>query len=714
MRYIKQRSTSDCGVACLCMIAWHHGKKLPYTEIYEAIGADKSGSTIYGICEAAKKYQLEPTALQGTADEFIDEVRKGNIQFPVMARIVNQNNQAHFIVITSVSKNKIRVYDPDITIGKVYYPISFFKEIFLGEVIEFKRNADFKKENRYKNPLLYFFKYVSKKKGAILGTLIMSALVSGVGILSSLLLKYLVDGVLQNDNHDAMHSGLEMFALMITGMALLYIVNFAVQLIRGKLSSKLASSINCKMITDVYHKMVELPVKFFSDKETGDLMSRFGDVDKLNDAITSVVLTVGLDLIMFIGSGFMIYRLSPAMFPCALIIIFIYALISICYIKPLERANIRVIGENAEITSYIKETTDGICTLKSCNAVHTVQNKFQLLFEKFQNSVIKAAMKNLRKESLIELFSSIGILMLLWVGAVNVTDGLMTAGTLITVYSMLGYFFTPVENIIELQQLLQEAFIAAERLEDIYDSSAEKNGQNEECTVENGNISFDNVSFSYPNSDLILNKLSFDIPDGSSVALIGASGCGKSTAAKLMTRLCEPESGEIRISNYNIRNFSLDELRSNVVYVPQETVLFSDTIRNNLILGLKGTISDERILNVLELCDCGFLEDKYITLDSVVEEGGSNFSGGQLKRLSLARALLRDPKVIILDETLANLDTESVHRITERINNLPITKIWITHNPDQISGLDQIININTNNISTQHSELSVLKAAAST
>ena len=135
MKYIKQRSLSDCGVACFCMIAWHHGKKLPYTEIYEAIGADKSGSTIYGVCEAAKKYQLEPTALQGTTEEFIDEVRNGNIHLPVMARIVNQNNQAHFIVITSVSKNKIQVCDPDISIGKTSFPISFFNDIFIQNLL---------------------------------------------------------------------------------------------------------------------------------------------------------------------------------------------------------------------------------------------------------------------------------------------------------------------------------------------------------------------------------------------------------------------------------------------------------------------------------------------------------------------------------------------------------------------------------------------------
>lgn len=279
---------------------------------------------------------------------------------------------------------------------------------------------------------------------------------------------------------------------------------------------------------------------------------------------------------------------------------------------------------------------------------------------------------------------------------------------------MIGYFFTPVQNIIELQSLLQEAYIVAERLEDIYDSSAEKHGLNEVCTIENGNISFNNVNFRYPNSDLILDKLSFDIHDGSSIALIGASGCGKSTAAKLMTRLCESENGEIHISNCDIRNFSLDELRSNVAYVPQETFLFSDSLRNNLTLGLKEPISDKKILEVLELCDCGFMSEKHITLDSVVEENGSNFSGGQLKRLALARALLRNPKVLILDETTANLDTESVRHITERINTLPITKIWITHNPENIVNLDSIMSLDAVEPSDIKSDFYNLTAAAST
>lgn len=699
MKYIKQRSVSDCGVACLGMIAWHHGKKVPYTEIYEAVGADKSGSSIFGICEAAEKYQLEAVAMQGSAAEFIESVRDGSIKLPAMVRIVNQRQMAHFVVVVSVGKHKIKVYDPDMNIGKASFTHSFFENIFLGEVIEFRKKEDFVKEHRCKNPLLSFFKYTARHKIAIFTTLVLSFVVSGIGILSSFLLKYLVDGGIQGvDGHNHAHGSnehgmLEVFAVMITGMFILYVVRFAVQLIRGKLTSGLAGKINSRMITDVYQKMVDLPIRFFGNKETGELMSRFSDAAKINEAISSVILSVVLDLVMFVGSGIMIYQLSPALFPYAVITVLVYAVISICYIKPIEYANRIAIGEDAAINSYIKETADGISTLKSCNAVETAKGKFAMMFDKFQRSAVRASMKNLRKDGLIELFGSVGMLLLLWVGAVSIANGDLTAGTMITVYSMLGYFLTPVQNIIEMQSSIQEAYIAAERLEDIYDSGTEEKSENAGGRVENGSIEFEKVNFAYPNSELILKDLSFNIENGSSIALVGASGCGKSTAAKLMTRLCNPESGSVRIGNHDVNDIPLNELRQNVVYVPQETFLFSDTIRNNLLLGVNDTVTDEEINEVLELCDCGFLKEKHMTLDSVVEENGTNFSGGQIKRLAFARALIRKPKVLILDETTANLDAESVRKITRQINSLPITKIWITHNPENIEKLDRVMSL---------------------
>ena len=696
MKYIKQRSKSDCAAACLCMIAWQYGKKLPYTEVSETIGIDKTGSTIYGVCEAAEKYQLHTTALQGSCQELCDDVKSGQIKLPIIARIVNRHQQTHFVVVTKIFGNKITVYDPDMEIGKKTFSISFFEKIFLGEIIMFEKTEDFVKENRHKNPLISFFKYAFKQKVTIASTFILSLIVSGIGILSSLILKFLVDGVFQANTLEAMDESLDIFAVLITGMALLYIVRYIMQLIRGRLSAGLAAKINQQLISDVYQKMMDLPIRFFGNKETGEILSRYSDASKINQAISQVILSVGMDLIMFVGAGITMYYLSPVLLKYSLFIIGTYLFISICFIKPLEMASRNVIGEGAMVNSYIKETTDGILSLKSCNAVKSTKEKFKDMFTHLQKSSIHAVMKNINKNGLIELFSSIGILALLWIGAVSIMEGNMTMGTMITVYSMLGYFFTPVQSIIEMQQSLQEAYIAAERLEDIYDSTPEEQNIKSTAKITKGNIRFDHVSYRYPNSDLVFDNLSFQIEQGSTTVIVGDSGCGKSTAAKLMTKFYTPESGIIQIDNHNINEYSLEELRQNIVYVPQEVFLFSDTLRNNLTIGIEREVTDQEIWNVLKICDCGFLDKN--SLDFMVEENGSNFSGGQLKRIALARALLRKPKVLILDETTANLDSKSVQKITANINNLPITKIWITHDPDSIRRIDNIIQMKSNHI----------------
>ena len=250
-------------------------------------------------------------------------------------------------------------------------------------------------------------------------------------------------------------------------------------------------------------------------------------------------------------------------------------------------------------------------------------------------------MLQLSKESLTDLITSIGTLAILWCGALLVITKQMTLGELITFYTLLTYFLSPIESILGLQSQIQAALVSADRLNDILDSKVEESG-----TLELDNdiqkIEFNNVCFRYGNRETVLNNINFSAKRGEEVALVGESGSGKSTISKLLLELYHCEAGKIKINNHSIEEYSIDSLRRQIAYVPQTVYLFSDTIKNNLLLGISEDKlpSDEKIEQILNICKCDFVKEQPFGIYSVLEENGSNLYGGQRQRIAIARALL--------------------------------------------------------------------------
>lgn len=698
MKMISQRENSDCGVACLSMILDNFGIKSSYTKVAEHIRADKNGSSIYGICKASEAYNIKATALSGTAEEFRKAASEKEFHFPVIARIVNANGMSHFIVVKSVRHNRINVLDPDMNTGKRTYNFDFFSKIFLHEIIAFEKTEAFsaQKSVAVKSPLVKYMRSIINGKSLFYMALlmVMSVIVTGIGLTSSMLIKYITDNVFKSAG--GTEESIEMLAVLITVMLILYLTRFGIQFFRGKISLKLASKLNKDVIHGVYNKLLSLPVSFFARKETADIMQRFSAADEIVQASTSIIMTCTLDILMVIISGTAIYLLSPELFTICAVMLVLYIAVPLMFSKTIEKSNREMTYTGVKLNNCIKETTEGMTTIKALNGENTMSEKFEAHYSAFRNAVIKAGMQNVSKSALLELIEGIGILVVFWVASVNIADNIFSLGSLMAVYSMLGYFLTPAENIINIQSEIVSANIAAERLEEISDSAPETSATESGNVISTGKIEFEDVTFRYGYNPPVISNASFTVKSGTNNCITGASGSGKTTISKLIAGFYKPESGSISISGKNINEYNIKELRKSVCYLPQSTFLFAGTIRDNLVFANDRDISDEEINKVLSLCGADFVAETG-GLYTVIQENAENLSGGQKQKLALARAILRDSSILILDEITANIDIDSKKKIIEAVCNLEnITKIWISHDSDVIDSCDNIFRLNNN------------------
>ncbi|WP_291236769.1 peptidase domain-containing ABC transporter [Frisingicoccus sp.] len=711
LHLIKQHDEKDCGAACLSMLLQCNGKKVPLAAVREAIQVDQYGASMYGVLDGAEKFGLSGQAFEGTADAFINSVTSGEIPLPAIARIINREIYEHYVIVSKVARGNIIIFDPDMGKRKMSY--DEFSDSFLGQIMVFEPGSQFTPENLRKGSLTKFLRMISHQKALIAVIGLLSLFITGIGLAGTFLFQYLIDNVLTGiDQVESVESVMNDFAAILLCVGMLYFFKMAIQMLRGMLLTAMTKRIDLPLMLGYYDHVVDLPMRFFDTRKTGEILSRFNDASKIRDAISSVTLTLMIDVVMVTVCGIVLYHQSRVLFFIAMVMFLLYLMVTIVYVKPLDTLNRDLMEQNAQFDSYLKETVDGMETVKSFRTGDTVKKKVDTLLRKFLDRNNRGAMLSLSKASIIECITSVGTLVLLWAGAMGVIYGNMTIGTVVTFYSLLGYFLEPVQNLVEMQSSLQTAVVAADRLNDVLDLPVELSLP-EPNANHIGDISFKNVSFRYGYRDTVLDDISFTVKKGQKIALVGESGCGKSTVAKLMMGLYKPESGMVCIDRIPTDQISLDWIRSHTAFVPQQTFLFSDTIRNNILLGMEESRipTDEEIWEILDACCCEFIHAMPFGLDSVLEENGINLSGGQRQRLAIARALIRKPDLLILDEATSSLDTISERKIQQALQRFcpDMTIIMVAHRLSTVVQCDNILVIAHGKILEQGSHSNLLQ-----
>ena len=517
--------------------------------------------------------------------------------------------------------------------------------------------------------------------------------------------KVLLDDVVPNKDFNQLYS---LIAIVITAIVLQAVTSFLLTRILSVQAQLLISELRAQ----VQKKVLSLPIRFFDNTKSGALVSRImSDVEGVRNLIgTGLVQLVGGTFTAIVSLTILI-NLNPWMTLFVFLPISIFALIALKafkFIRPIFRIRGKI---NAEVKGRLTETLAGVRVIKAFNAEEQ-ENK---VFEKGVDRLFQNVKKSLTATAIMTSSSTflIGVATtgIMGIGGYYMMDGSMTTGEFLFFTLILGFMIAPIVQMSNIGSQLTEALAGLDRTEELMNMTAEEDDEERTIVLDTmkGNLVFKDVSFSYEEGKEVLNNINFEVPSGSVVALVGSSGSGKSTIAGLSATFLNPESGTITIDNYDISKVNLSSYRQHLGVVLQDEFLFEGTIKENILFP-RPNATEAELQNAVKAAYVNEFTDRFDDgLDTLIGERGVKLSGGQRQRLAIARAVLANPKIIILDEATSSLDTESEALIQKSLSELikDRTTIVIAHRLSTIKKADQILVIESGNIAERgtHDEL---------
>lgn len=710
---VRQYDVTDCGAACLATIIKHYGSKIPITRIREIAGTDNRGTSVFGMVKASGQLGFTAKATKIAAGENEDieasmyKVLSLPLTFPAIAHVIDsENSLSHFVVIHKVTKSKIIVADPAKGICKLT-PDEFIKQ-WTGVLILLTQTQKLSKSEQSENLLRQFFKLLIPQRGLLVNIFFTSLIFTMLGIGAAFYFRFMMDEILPNQLRQSL-------TIISIGVIVLYVFQHMLGAFRNHMLLYMSQKLDINLMLGYYHHVLELPMSFFGTRRVGEIISRFMDASKIREAITGASMTIMIDTIMAVFGAVILYTQSPRMFVVAVVIVLIYGIIVFSFNKPLRNINEKTMEENAQLTSYLVESLNGIETVKAFNSERSAKIETEKRFVKLLRAIFKLGWLHNISGSLSGLVAAVGGIVILWVGALSVMNGDLTLGGLLTFNALLVYFHDPIRNLIDLQPTLQTAVVASNRLGEILNLEVEK-AENEDRKISlqslRKQITFSGVAFRYGTRRLVLQDINLDITPGEKIALVGESGSGKTTLVKLMLGFYPLEKGDILIGDFNIKDLNLEVLREKIAYISQDVFLFSGTILENLTLGMEHA-DMEKVIHVAAITQThDFINQMPLRYETLLEENGANLSGGQKQRLAITRALLKKPDILIMDEATSNLDSITEKAISNMIDEHTegITTIIIAHRLSTIMRCDKIFLLDSGKIVETGSHTELMKA----
>lgn len=685
MRYkylVKQHDITDCAAACLATICMYYKKEITITKLRDTLGTDIKGTTLAGLEDGAKKLGFDTKAIRVDKEGF-----KSKYTLPAIAHVITKEGLSHFVIVHKIKKEEVIILDP--AKGKEKVNIDEFFESFDGVLLLLVPNNQFNPGKiKGQGILNKFIQLLLPQKSLFIYSIIASVILTVLGIASSFFNKILMDEILPYSLKNQLN-------IFVIGFLVLGITQIGLGAIRQHMLLYLSQKIDIPLLLGYFKHVYKLPMKFFATRKVGDILTRFSDAFTIKNILTSVSLSLIMDIVLAIASASILYVMNQTLFIVILVLTLVSAALIYIFKHPYKKINMEQMEAGARLNSHIIESLKGIETIK----VHAAEEKS---IEKLENEYIRN-LKIAFKEGVLSniqgsisgAVSTIGNLVLMYIGARMIMDGDITLGSLMAFTTLSGYFMDPIGRLISLQLSIQEASISLKRISEIYEVEKEQDEDDfEKVKIEkiDGDIELNNITFRYGSRSPVLKDVSIKIPKGKKVALVGESGSGKTTISKLILKYYTPEEGKINVNGYNIEELDLYNLRQNISYVPQNVELFSGSIKDNITLG-RPNASYEEIKAACENAGCSeFIERLPGKYGTFLEESGGGLSGGEKQRLALARALIKKPKFMILDEATSNLDFISEAKIFNTLfkKGRNITMLIIAHRLSTIRDCDII------------------------
>lgn len=693
--FIQQHSEEDCGAACIVTIAKYYGRRISLAQVREAIGTSSSGTTLEGLRRGAKYLGFDARAVRASSD-IIDRIE----EVPLPA--IDHWEGCHWVVLFGKEYNKYVIADPGV--GIRYISKNELQQGWSNRVMLLLQpdpNRFYEQEDGKVTGFGRFTSRVWNYRGLLLNAFLCAVVMGLLSLASPLLIQILTDDVLGDKNTKFLN----------TLVIVIIVVNFissGLQLIQSNLIIQFAQRLELGLVLEFCHKVLRLPLPYYEARRSGEVISRLQDVQEVNQLVSQAVVSLPSQFfIALVSVGFMSFY-SWKLTLVAIIVAVLSTVSTICFLPTLQQKFRNVLVVETESQGTLVEIFKNALTLKVITAASDFWEELQSRFSRLAKLKLQTLQIGVINHTFSGLVSNLGSLALLWYGSsLVINNELGSAGQLLAFNGMNSNFIAFVGASVTFVDEYLRIKLAIQRVEEVIDYPDESDESIRKPFVKisgQADIQCGQVTFHHPVGQTeIFNQLSLNIPGGKVTTLVGHSGCGKSTLAKLIAGLYTPTSGIVQIGSYSFRDLSPDYWRKQVVLVPQHPEFWRRSITENFRLGCP-TVAFEDIVQACEIVGADEfikkLPDKY---DTVLGEFAVNLSGGQRQRLAIARGILTNPPVLILDESTAGLDPQSEADLLDRLleHRQGQTTILISHRARVNKRADWVIELKEGKVSIQ-------------
>ena len=675
---ILQMEAAECGAAALAIVLAYHGAWISLEQLRIACGVSRDGSKASNIIRAARRYGLVARGYS------VEPAALGQLPMPC---IIHWNFK-HFVVLEGVSGKHAYINDP--ATGRRRVSMAELDRAFTGVVLTFERGEEFKKLGAKPNGIGLLLRELRRNKSAVALLVIVSMVLVIPNIVAAGFSKIFVDDILIQRMDSWLAPLLIGMALTATCRAVLVVVRQSVLL---RLQAKLAVVTTSRFLW----RLMMLPFEFFTQRHAGDVASRVGSNEQIARLLSGGITMNALSLtsVLLFGAAMAVYDLTLTALCIAISLVNVLLLRLVAARR--QELSYRLAVEQGKLLAATVGIVRTIETIKASGLEDDTFSKWAGLQANNLNAEQKLGASAIIIDMVPTLLSGLTVAAILGLGGLRVIQGSLTLGSLVAFQSLAASFAEPFGNLVNYFGGLQTIKGALERLEDIYKYPL-RSAPLDRATRDDfppklaGSVELRNISFGYSILEPpLLDNLSLAIPAGSRVALVGVSGSGKSTLGRLICGLYQPWSGEIVFDRWALENIPSQEFANSVSYVDQDIFLFEGSARDNLTLWDSTTEESDLVAAVKDALIHHDLATRPGNYDCHVNEGGGNFSGGQRQRIEIARALVSNPSILVMDEATAALDPITEKAIDDNLRRRGCTCIIIAHRLSTVRDCDEIV-----------------------
>lgn len=671
-----QTEAAECGLACLCMIASYWGHQIDIPSMRRHFSVSLKGVTLKSLIAMAQGLSLQTRPVKLEMQYLRD------LKLPCILHW----NLTHFVVLKAVSGTKAVIHDP--CIGERRLPLTEVAKHFSGVALELAPAAHFKKKQEVQQfSLLSLMGRVVGLKRGLLQILLLGLVLQVCALVAPFYMQWLVDEALLSSDRD-------LITVLGCGFVLLVIMQTAISAVRTWVTTVLATSLNLQWLGNAFSHLMKLPLPYFENRHTGDIVSRFTSIQTMQRSLTTQFVEGLIDGILVLSTLAMMLLYSWTLTAVAFVTVTLYIMLRWAVFYAQREATAEQIIHAAKQQTHFIESVRGVQSIR-------LFGRSEERRAGWMNALVDQFNADLRIAKLTVSFQTVNALLfngerviVIWLAAIAVLDNKFSIGMLFAFISYKDQFSQRMSSLADKVFELCMLRLHGERVADIVMTEADSGSEDIEIDADRitPSIEVRNVTFRYADSEPdVLSEFNLTIPAGQSIAVTGASGCGKTTLVKLILGLLEPTQGEILFGGIKLRQLGLDNYRQLLGTVMQDDTLFAGSIADNICFFDPSPNQDQ----IHESAKLAAVHDEIVLMpmgfNTLVGDIGTGLSGGQKQRIFLARALYRNPKMLVLDEATSHLDISNERAVSAAIQKIELTRIIVAHRPETIQMAERVI-----------------------